>query len=308
MTLRIVAGSANPSLAGQVAGALGTEPVACELERFPDGELRPRVGAVRGDDVYVIQPTGRAVSEDLVELLLLLDACRRAGAERVTAVTPFFAYARQDRRTRAGEALGARVVADAIASAGADRLVVVDPHTPTLEAICPIPVETLSAVPLLAGVLAPDVDGSVVVAPDLGAAKLAERYASKLGLTVAVVRKTRLSGTLVSAEELVGDVRERHAIIVDDMISTGGTVEASARLLALHGARRDLVVAATHGLLIGSAVDRFRALPIRRLVVTDSVTPCATYPVEICPISALLADAVGRLHSGERLDELDTYG
>lgn len=307
MTLGLVAGSANPDLAGRVAGTLGVEPVPCEVERFPDGELRPTVGGVRGDDVYVIQPTGRAVNECLVELLLLVDACRRAGALRLTAVVPYFGYARQDRRTRPGQALGARIAADMIAAAGTDRLVVVDPHTPTLEAMCPIPVETLSAVSLLAGVLAPAAYGSVIVAPDLGAVKLAERYASRLSLPVAVVRKIRTTGALVRAEELVGDVRNRQPIIVDDMISTGGTVEAAARLLAEHGASPDLVVVATHGLLIGDAADRLRALPVRRLVVTDTVRPSEQGPPETCSVSGLLAEAIRRLHHAECLDDLGSF-
>src|SRR5271157_1852242 len=151
MGLRIVPGTANPLLAAAVARTLRTELVTCELDRFPDGELRPVVDHLRGDDVYVIQPTGPPVSDHLVELLLLLDACRRGGAGRITAVLPYFGYARQDRRSQAGEAVGARVVADALAASGAQRLVVVDPHTAALEAMCGIPVEMLTAVPALAG-------------------------------------------------------------------------------------------------------------------------------------------------------------
>ena len=150
MSLRIVAGTANVALAVGVAAALSCELTACEVERFPDGELRPVVANVRGDDVYVVEPTGPPVSEHVVELLLLLDACRRAGAERVTAVVPYFGYARQDRRSKSGEAVGARVIADALVSAGAQRLVVVDPHTAALEAMCSVPVEMLTAVPVLA--------------------------------------------------------------------------------------------------------------------------------------------------------------
>ena len=207
MGLRVVPGTANRLLAGAIATALRTEPVTCELERFPDGELRPVVDHVRGDDVYVVQPTGPPVSDHLIELFLLLDACRRSGAERITAVLPYFGYARQDRRDRAGEAVGARVVADALAGSGAQRLVVVDPHSTALEAMCGIPVEMLTAVPVLAGTLAPLVaEGAVVVAPDLGAVKLAEHYASLLRRPVAVVRKTRMTGATVRAEEIAGDV------------------------------------------------------------------------------------------------------
>jgi ribose-phosphate pyrophosphokinase len=187
--LRIVSGSANPGLASAVANYLGVESDGCSLQRFPDGELRPTVENVCGSDVHVIQPTSPPVNEHIVELLLLLDTCRRARAARVTAVEPSFGYARQDRRTTPGQALGSAVVTDAIAAAGADRLVVVDPHTPALEAVCRIPAETLSAVPALSGELVGELpEGAVVVAPELGTVKLAERYAAVLHGSVAVVR------------------------------------------------------------------------------------------------------------------------
>jgi ribose-phosphate pyrophosphokinase len=302
---RIVAGTANPALAETVAAALGGVLVGCEVERFPDGELRPVVDAVRGGDVYVLQPTAPPVGEHLVELLLLVDACRRAGASRVTAVVPYFGYARQDRRGRPGEAVGARVACDAIAAAGADRMVVVDPHTAALEAMCSIPLEALTAVPVLADHLAAAAaGGAVLVAPDLGAVKLAERYASILNLPVSVVRKTRLTGTAVRAEELVGDVEGLRAIVVDDMISTGGTIAAAARVLSTRGARPGLVVVATHGLFVGSAAERLQRLGVDRLLVTDTVLPTAGPTVEVCPIGPLLADAIGRLHRDECLDDL----
>ena len=184
------------------------------MERYPDGEVRPIVENVCGADVYVIQPTAPPVNEHLVELLLL-DACRWARAARVAAVVPYFGYARQDRRTAPGQALGVTVAADAIAAAGADRLVVVDPHTPTLEAQCRIPVETLSAVDALSGELASDLPhGAAVVAPDLGAVKLAERYASVLHGLVVVVRKQRESGSAVSALDIAGDVGGRPTVIM----------------------------------------------------------------------------------------------
>lgn len=317
MSLRIVSGTANPELAAAIGSELGVEPTPCEVSRFPDGEIRPVVGHVRGADVYVVQPTGPPVNEHLLELFLLLDACRRGGAGRVTAVTPYFGYARQDRRGRSGEAVGARVAADALAGAGAQRLVVVDPHTAALESMCAIPVEMLTAVPVLAADLAaelesgaeadgPAVDGAVVVAPDLGASKLAEHYASLLGWPVAVVRKTRLTGTTVSAEELVGDVRGRRPVVVDDMISTGGTVEAAARVLVAHGAVADAVVVATHGLLVGPAAERLAGARPRLLVITDTVAPAPApgVPVRTRSVAPLLAEVVGRLHRDDTLDDL----
>jgi len=307
VNLRIVCGTSNRALASRVSSALGTDPVAGEVERFPDGELRPTVGGVRGDDVYVVQPTGPPVSDHLVELLLLLDACRRAGAGRVTAVVPYFGYARQDRRSRDGRAIGARVVAAVVGAAGADRLVVIDPHTAALEAMFAIPVEALTAVPAIADTLLPTVTpDALVVAPDLGAVKLAERYASLLGLPVVIVRKTRVNGTTVHIEGLVGQVDGRSAIVVDDMISTGATIEAAVRLLLDNGARPDFVVAATHGLFVGEAVERLASLPVRRVIVTDSLSGVEdlALPVEVTSIAPLLATAVGRLHRDEPIDEL----
>jgi ribose-phosphate pyrophosphokinase len=307
VSLRVASGTANGPLTTAVGAVLSCEPAVCEVERFSDGELRPRVANVRGDDVYVVAPTGPPVDEHVVELLLVLDACRRSGADRVTAVVPYFGYARQDRRTRAGEPVGARVIADALVGAGAQRLVVVDPHTPALEAMCPVPAEMLTAVPVLAQALGTAVpEDAVVVAPDLGAVKLAERYASLLRRPVAVVRKHRISGDAVQAEELAGDVDGRAAVIVDDMISTGSTIEAAARLLTARGAAAGIVAAATHGLLVDTAADRLAAAGIERLVVTDTVAPGdhTALAVEVHSVAGLLADAIGRLHRNEDLDDL----
>ncbi len=297
--LRIVSGSANRGLASAVTNYLGVESDSCILERYPDGELRPIVENVCGADVYVIQPTAPPVNDHLVELLLLLDACRRARAARVTAIVPYFGYARQDRRTAPGQALGVAVAADAIAAAGADRLVVVDPHTPTFEAQCRIPVETLSAVDALSGELAGDLPhGAAVVAPDLGAVKVAERFAAVLGGPVAVVRKQRESGSVVSALDIAGDVGGRSAVIVDDMITTGATIEAAARLLRAHGAAPDIVVAATHGLLVHAAVSRLRDLDLRRVLVTDTVAvKTAGTLIQLCSIAPTLAAGIAFLHA-----------
>jgi ribose-phosphate pyrophosphokinase len=300
VSLRVVAGTASARLADAIAARLGVAPAPAAVERFPDGELRPAVDDVHGDDVYVVHATGPPVNDHLIELLLLLDACRRGHAGRVTAVVPYFGYARQDRRTRPSQTVAARVVADAIAMAGAHRMVLVDPHTTALEAMIPIPVETLTAVPVLADALASVAPANaVLVAPDLGAVKLAEAYAAILDRPVTMVRKTRLSGTAVQATELVGDVGGRPVIIVDDLISTGATIEAAAQLLLVHDALPDITVAATHGLLVGDAPQRLGKLPLRALLVTDSV--CPTGGATIAP---LLADAIARLHCSHTPDQV----
>jgi len=304
---RLVAGRAHPALAEAVATGLRVRPVPAQGERFPDGELRPTAGCVRDCDVYVLAPTGPPVNDNLVELLLLLDACRRGGAARCTAVVPYLGYARQDRRSHDGQALGLRTVADVIVAAGADRLVVVDPHSSAVEAVFSVPVATLTAVPVLAAaVRAGAPRPGVVVAPDLGAVKLAEHYAALLGLPVAVVRKCRLSGATVAAEELVGAVTGLVALVVDDMISTGGTVEAAVQLLLRRGAAPEVTVAATHGVFVGPAAARLGPLPIRRLLVTDSLPRAEPRlpGVTVVSVADLIADAIRRLHGGQQLDDL----
>ncbi|HYB82659.1 MAG TPA: ribose-phosphate diphosphokinase, partial [Mycobacterium sp.] len=197
------------------------------------------------------------------------------------------------------QALGAAVVADAIAAAGADRLVVVDPHTPSLEANFRIPVETLSAVATLSAELP---QGSVVVAPDLGAVKLAERYAALLDGSVAIVRKQRESGSAVSALDVAGDVHGRPVVIIDDMISTGATIEAAVGMLRARGAAPGIVVAATHGLLVHAAASRLHELDLHSVLVTDTVAiKTAGSFIRVCSIASTLADAIARLHADQPL-------
>ncbi len=298
--VRIIRGSANPPLSDAVVARIRAGSANCVLQRSADGERRVVVEDVAGADVYIVQPTSPPVAEHTVELLLLLDACRRAGAGRITAVVPYFGYARQDRRTVAGEAVGARVVVEAIAHAGADRMIVVDPHSPGFEAICPIPVEVLTAVPLLAHELVSAMIGrGVVVAPDLAAGARAEEFASVLDASVAVVRKHRISDTSVRALDLLGEVSGRPVALVDDMICTGATIEAAARLVRYTAA--DTLAAATHGPLVQGATARLHELGLRRIVVTDSVLHSEeTGQVEVFSIAPLLAETITCLHDDLR--------
>jgi ribose-phosphate pyrophosphokinase len=303
MTLHLFSGTANVPLGEGVAARLDVRVGDRVLEHFPDGEVRIRIHeSVRGDDVYIVQPTGPPVGENLLELLFLTDACRRAGAERITAVVAYLGYARQDRREQSGEPLSARLVAQLVEAGGVDRLVAVDLHTPSIEGCFAIPVEHLSAVDLLAEAIRPDPGrDAVIVSPDLGAVKLAERYAARLGLPIAIVHKTRTSGTEVTARGLVGEVRGRAPIVIDDMISTGGTLAAAIGAVLHAGALPDVTVAATHALLVGPAAERLARLPIHRLVATDSLslpTPPGV-PLERVSLAPLLAEAIRRLHGGD---------
>ena len=297
----ILTGSANVPLAEAVARRLAVTLMPRTLERFPDGEAHVEVQrSVGGDDVYLIQPTGPPADGNLLELLLLADACRRDGARRLTAVVPYLGYARQDRRTRGREAIGARLIADMLHVGRFERMVAVDLHSPSLEGFFEMPVEPLTAVPLLAEALRPFAgEQSVIVAPDLGAAKLADRYGRLLGCPVAVVHKTRLTGTEVSVQGVTGDVRGRRTLVVDDMISTGATIEAAVRALGAAGAAPGSTVAATHGLFCGSALERLAAAGVEQLIVTDSlpVRPRSSLPIQVVPIDGLLASVIDRLHA-----------
>lgn len=308
MSLVLLSGPGHPELARAVAGALGIEPSPCRTERFPDGELHAEVQAhVRGADVYIVQPTSPPADPRLVELLFLADACRLSGADRVTAVVPYLGYARQDRRTAPGGALGARLVGSLLGAAGISRLVALDLHSAQVEASFPFPVEHLSAVPIVAEALRPSAaTPEVVVAPDLGAVRLAERYATRLGLPMAVVHKTRIGAAEVAVRGVTGDVGARRPIIVDDMISTGGTIEGAVGALLAAGAKPPVVVAASHLVLPVEAAARLAALPIDRLVTTDSVPGPADLgmPVIRVGVAPLLAEAIGRLHRAEPIREL----
>ncbi|WP_225412941.1 ribose-phosphate diphosphokinase [Stigmatella hybrida] len=302
MRVVLMSGSSHPVLGAALAEALGVEPGRCEIDRFPDGEHHVEViEEVRGCDVYLLQSLGPPVDSHLMELLLLVDACRRRGAGRVTALVPYFAYARQDRRETGREPLGARLVADLIRASGLDRIVTLDLHSPAVESCFSLPVEHLSAMPLLAERLRQLVTpGSVIVAPDLGAMKRAERYAALLKLPVAVVHKRRTSGSQVHVHHITGDVKGCTPILVDDMISTAGTIEAAVQALLEAGCEPQVTVVATHSLLVGPSIERLRRLPLLRLLTTDSVPRPAALPIplETVSIASLLARAIEMLRAG----------
>jgi ribose-phosphate pyrophosphokinase len=217
--MTVFAGPASVRLGREVCESLRVAPAVYDCRRFPDGEIQVEIGeSVRGCDTFLVQATSPPVEQHLMELLLLADACRRAGARRLTGVVPYFGYARQDRRT-GRRSLGARVVADVLATAGFDRLLLIDAHTPAIEGFFDVPIDHLTAVPLLARAAAPSMaDNSIVVAPDLGAVKRAREYARLLQTPMAVIHKTRLDGDEVEAHSVIGDVRGRLPLIVDDML------------------------------------------------------------------------------------------
>jgi ribose-phosphate pyrophosphokinase len=304
----IFAGSANVTLAEAIAAELDIRPGSREVQVFPDGEMQVELQeSVRGEDVYLLQPTSPPGEKHLLELLLLADAAHRAGAARLTAMIPYFGYARQDRRASGREAVGARLVAGLLESGGLfERVVTVDLHTAAIEGFFGIPLEHLSAVPMLVESLRPHAgaDG-VVVAPDMGAAELAERYAEPLELPVAIIHKARIGGSEVSVGSVTGEVRGRKPIIVDDIIDTGGTTKAAVDALLEEGCEPEVMAAASHGLFVGSAEENLREAPVERYIVTDSVPPPELgLPLEVVSLAPLLANAIDRLHNDRSLDEL----
>lgn len=299
-------GPASTALGTRVCDELATPPGRYECQRFPDGEVQIGIlESVRGADVFVVQATSPPVERHLMELLLLADACRRAGAGRLTAVIPYFGYARQDRRTDR-RSLGGRVAADIIAAARFDRVMLIDAHTPAIEGFFDVPIDHLTAVPLLARAVALTIPSNpVVVAPDFGAVKRAREFSKHLRAPIAFVHKTRLNGDQVEAHGVIGDVRDRPPVIVDDMISTGATIEAAASALLAAGASTPIHVAATHALLVGRAREALGALPIAKLVVADTVAIEAPDEYfEIVSVAPLIASAILRYHRDESLADL----
>lgn len=306
--MAVFVGPATLRLGAQVCDALHVRPALYDCRRFPDGEFQIEVReSVRGCDVYLLQSTSPPVEEHLLQLLLLADACRRAGAGRLTAVIPYFGYARQDRRSTR-RSLGARVAADLVGTAHFDRVMLIDAHTAAIEGFFAAPLDHLTAVPLLATAAAHTMhDRSVIVAPDLGAAKLAREYARLLKVPMAIVHKARLDGEQVQAVSVIGDVSRRVPLIVDDMLSTGATLQAAVAALLDAGAVAPVSVVVTHALLVGHARELLHQLPIDRLMTTDTVVaepPVAVPPVEITSVAPLVAAAIRRNHLDESLADL----
>jgi ribose-phosphate pyrophosphokinase len=305
--IAIFTGSASERVGAAVCHALQLPASTFECRRFPDGEIQIELNeSVRGRDVYLVQSTSPPVEQHLMELLLLADACRRAGARRQTAVIPYFGYARQDHRS-GRRSLGGRVAARTLDDAAFDRIMLIDAHTPAIEGFFGVPLDHLTAVPALARSITPSItESTIIVAPDLGAVKRARAYASLLHRPMAVVHKTRLDGETVEAHDVIGDVRGRQPLIVDDMISTGATIEAAVGALVAAGATAPMSVAATHGLFVGRARDILQKLPLTSLTVTDSVTSgLPERPlIHVCTVAALVATAIRRHHDDESLADL----
>ncbi len=282
----------------------------CVLSTFANGEIYCRYGEnIRSADVFVFQTHGGSINDLLMEQLIMIDAAKRASAKRITAVCPFYGYARQDRKAEGREPITARLIADMFTAAGADRVVTVDLHTGQIQGFFDYPVDHLTAVPVIAEYLKNNVESdAVIVAPDAGGGKLARRFADRLNSDIAFIDKRRPKGThnVAVATEVVGDIDGRTCIIVDDMIDTAGTVVSAANLLIDRGAV-EVYIAATHGLLSGPAVDRLKNGPIREVVVTNTV-PISDEKrfdnLRVLSIAPLLAEAIDAVFEDGSVSEL----
>ena len=307
--LKIFSGSSNPALTGGVCNYLGIPVGGAEIGKFPDGEKYIRVeDDVRGRDCFVLQSTCKPVDEHLVELLIYLDCLRRASAKRITAVIPYFGYARQDRKDEGRVPITAKMVANVITTAGADRVLAIDLHAHQLQGFFDIPVDHLAGELVLRGYFKDKkIDELTVVAPDVGNIKTAARYAAILGGELAVVHKRRISGDEVKVGELIGDVASRNVLMCDDIIATAGTVCSAARLVKERGAEK-IYVGATHGVFAGEALDRLKEAPVDEIVVTDTIPLSeqakALRKIKVLSAAAVLGEAIKRIHRNESVSSL----
>ncbi len=308
--LKVFGGTSNPALAEKIGRYLGVSLGRARIDEFPDGELVVKLDDdVRGRDVFVIQSTCHPVNRNLMELLVFIDCIRRASARRITAVLPYFGYARQDRKDEGRVPITAKLVANLITTAGADRVLTIDLHAAQIQGFFDIPVDHLLAEPVFSSYFHRTVKEDVVlVSPDVGNLKRARIYAQHLQGDIAVIDKRRISGSEAVVQNIIGEVRGRHVLMVDDMIATAGTVCEAAKLVKSFGATR-VTVGATHAVLCGPAMERLSTAPIDTLAVTDTIplnSKCAFggKKIEILSVSELLGEAIRRIHRDESVSSL----
>jgi ribose-phosphate pyrophosphokinase len=305
----VFAGSASPRLTASICDHLELAPADGEVLRFSEGTLFVRVLAnVRGRNVYIVQSTVFPTNDNFMELLFWIDALRRASAASITAVVPYFSYGKGDKKDEPRVSIRARVCADAIEAAGADRMVTMDLHAPQIQGFFRIPVDDLYALPLLCDAIEElQLANPVVVSPDAGFAKRARRFARRLGAPLAIVDKLREDhDETANALEVIGDVEGRDALIVDDFTISGGTLGEAAEQLTLRGAR-SVTAALTHGVFAEGSMERLDASPVERLIVTDTVEtqPVAlSSKVRVVPVAPLFAEAIWRIHRRESISVL----
>jgi ribose-phosphate pyrophosphokinase len=307
--MKIFSGNSNLPLAIKIASYVGVPLGSVELSKFSDGELRVAFNEnIRGEDVFIIQSTNPP-AENLMELLLMLDAAKRASANTVTAVMPYYGYARQDRKDKARVPISARMVLDLISSAGVDRMVTMDLHSPQIQGFTNVPFDNLYSRIALFNKLQDynlDLDSGVVLAPDIGSAKMSQSYAKKLGIGFALIDKRRPSPNIAEVANLIGDLKGRQVFIIDDMIDTAGTICNAAEAAINHGAK-SVVALATHAVLSGPAIKRLKDSVLTKIILSDTIPieeNSLFEKLEIISVAEVFAEAIQRINAGDSVSAL----
>jgi ribose-phosphate pyrophosphokinase len=308
--IRVFSGNSNPALAEKICANLGVPLGTAKVKTFSDGEIMVEIGEnVRGRDIYVVQSTCSPTNNNLMELLIMMDALKRASAATITAVIPYYGYARQDRKVAPRTPITSKLVADLITTSGADRVVTIDLHAGQIQGFFNIPVDNLYAAPVMLEHLKrrfPN-DDTVMVSPDAGGTERARAFAKRLGCTLAVIDKRRTGPNVAEVMHLIGDVKGKAAIILDDMIDTAGTLTQAARALKEHGAK-SIYACATHGVLSGPAIERINDSHIEEVLITDTIPlgdkAKLTGKVKVLTVAELLAEAIRRIHEDESVSSL----
>ena len=310
--IKIFSANASPELAYAVAEELGLPVGRSEVKQFSDGEISVSIGeTVRGSDVFIIQSTSAPVNDNIMEMLIMMDAFKRASAGRITAVIPYFGYARQDRKAKSRDPISAKLVADLIATAGADRVLTMDLHAPQIQGFFNIPVDHLVGAPLLASYFVDrfreNHDDLVVVSPDLGSVTRARNFAAKLDAPLAIVDKRRPKANSCEVMNIIGDVRDKRLIILDDMVDTGGSLCNAAKALIEIGGAKEVTACATHGVLSGPAIERLQESPIKELVLLDTIQlppEKRIDKIKILPTAPVFAKAIERIYEDRPISTL----
>ena len=310
--LRLFSGTGNPGLSSSIAGQLDVPLGRMTVKRFSDGEIRVQVEeSVRGDDVFIVQPGSSPVNDNFVELLIMIDAFRRASARRINVVMPYYCYARQDKKVKPREPVTAKLLANLLTTAGASRLLAVDLHAGQIVGFFDLPVDHLYAGPIIARYFDDQFENTldtVVVSPDVGGVPRARSLAEYLGTPIAIIVKRRPEPNESEVMEVIGDVQAKTAIIIDDMIDTGGSIISGAEALFSRGAR-EVYAACTHGVLSGDAPERILASPIEKVVVTDTIPvpeDKRDSKIVVVSVAGLIADAIKRINTEGSVSELFT--
>ena len=308
--LRVFSGNSNPRLAGSIARELGLELGKMEVSRFSDGEIRVKVDeSARGMDAFIIQSTCAPVNDSIMELLIMIDAFRRASAARITCVMPYYGYARQDKKVKPREPVSARLVANLVTVSGASRILTVDLHAEQIQGFFDLPVDHLPAGPIIAEYLRNKGltdERTVVVSPDVGGVARARALAEMLRSPIAIIAKRRPEPNKAEIIEIIGDVEGKIAVMIDDIIDTGDSITQGASALKARGAK-EIYACCTHPVLSGDAVGRLEAAPIEEIIVTDTIPfgpDKQNGKITVLSVASLLADAIGRIHRDQSVSEL----